>query len=391
MIWRPYVQMKNMPSPHEVFGGKGVWLDTSDGRVIDSISSWWCMIHGYNHPRIVAAIQEQAGKLSHVMFGGLTHEPAERLSAKLETFLPGDLDCFFYCDNGSSGVEVALTITSQYYQNRGERGRTRVLALEHAHHGNGYTEQTLAGQADFVAIPTTISALESAFERDGERLHSFIVEPLLQGGGGMRFYDVSFLRRARELCDEYGVLLVFDEVATGLGRTGNRFVSDLVLPDVCVLGKALPGGHISFAATAARRHVFEAFLGESSDLALAYGPTFMGNPLGCAAALASIELFEEEDYMSKIRRIESITRRELASLVGRSHEDPRILDVRVLGGCACVEVDDPATLKGYHEFAFERGVFARPFGTCLYSMVPYVIEEEELVRVYDVMKDWFDR
>ena len=396
--------MKNMPEPFKVVGGEGVWLETSDGdRMIDSIASWWCMIHGYAHPRIVEAIREQAGRLPHVMLAGLTHEPAERLSSKLESFLPGDLDYFFYSDSGSVGVEVALKIALQYYVNRGERGRNMALSLKHAYHGDTFATMAVGDDPDYhyilddygarpavEHIPTTPGALEEAFQRFGERLYCFIVEPLLQGAGGMRMYDVSFLRRARELCDAYGVLLVFDEVATGFGRTGNRFVSDLVLPDVCVLGKALTGGHIGHAVTAARRHVFEAFLGDSPDLALMHGPTFMGNPLACAAALASLELFEEGDYLAKIRDIESIARRELQPLADRAHEDPRIRDVRVLGGCACVEVDSPATLRGYREFARERGVHARPFGNTLYSMVPYVINEEELVWIYAVMKEWFE-
>lgn len=400
MIWRPYVQMKRLPEPYRVIDAEGVFLRTPEREMIDSISSWWCVIHGYKHPEMVEAIRDQASKLCHVMLAGLTHEPVERLSTKLESFLPGDLNYFFFSDSGSVGVEVALKMALQYYLNRGERGRTEVLALRHGYHGDTFRAMEVGDDPEYhfvidatgrprgvEHIATEIPALEESFKRLGERLNCLIVEPLLQGAGGMKMYDVSFLRRARELCDEYDVLLVFDEVATGFGRTGNRFVSDLVPPDVCVLGKGLTGGYIGGAVTAARQKVFDAFYGDRDELAFMHGPTFMGNPLVCAAALKSIELFERENYMEKIKRIESIQRRELAEL--KAARDPRIKDVRVMGGCACVEVEDPATLAGYREYAYERGVYSRPFGTCLYAMVPYVIGEEELVRVLSAMKDWF--
>ena len=397
MIWRPYVQMKHMPAPYPIVDAHGVWLRTPEREMIDSISSWWCMIHGYNHPEMVAAICEQASKLSHVMLAGLTHEPAERLSRKLESWLPGDLNYFFFSDSGSVGVEVALKMALQFYVNRGERERTTVLALEHAYHGDTFKTMEVGDDPEYHFIldaygprehvrhiPPTLAALEEAFDRWHDRLNCLIVEPLLQGAGGMRMYDVSFLRRARELCDRYDALLVFDEVATGMGRTGNRFVSDLVLPDICVLGKGLTGGYVGHAVTAATKRVFDGFYGDRDDLALMHGPTFMGNPLACAAALKSIEIFEREDYLSKIGRIEALSKEILAGL-----DDPRIKDVRVMGGCACVEVRDPATLRGYREFAYERGVYSRPFSTCLYAMVPYIISDDELVQVLETMKAWF--
>lgn len=197
-------------------------------------------------------------------------------------------------------------------------------------------------------------------------------------------YDISFLVKARELCDRYGVLLIFDEVATGFGRTGNRFVADLVQPDILVLGKALTGGYIGHAVTVANRKVYRGFYSDDPDKALMHGPTFMGNALACSVALKSIEVFEQEDYMAKIRRIEQITRREMAGFT-----DPRVKEVRIMGGCVCVEVKDAAVLKGYQQFACERGVFSRPFLNCMYAMVPYIISEEELVRVLNTMKEWF--
>ena len=237
-----------------------------------------------------------------------------------------------------------------------------------------------------VHIPTTIPALEEAFEKYHDRLNCFIVEPLLQGAGGMQMYDISFLQRARELCSQYDVLLIFDEVATGFGRTGHRFVADVVLPDILVLGKALTGGYIGHAATVANHKVYDAFYSDDDRKALMHGPTFMGNALACAAALKGIEIFEREDYMSKIARIEAISKREMLGFA-----DPRIKEVRVMGGCICVEVYNEADLEGFQQFAYERGVFSRPFLKYMYSMVPYVIQEDELVRIFDVMKEWFRR
>ena len=237
-----------------------------------------------------------------------------------------------------------------------------------------------------VHIPTQVEELERVFAEQGETFSCFIVEPLLQGAGGMRMYDVSFLRRARQLCDQYGVLLIFDEVATGFGRTGHRFVADLVLPDILVLGKALTGGYIGHAVTVANHKVYQGFYSDDPDHALMHGPTFMGNALACSVALRSIQLFEEGDYMSCIARIQQICRRELADL-----DDPRIQEVRIMGGCACIEVKDSRDVEGFQEFARRRGVFSRPFLRYIYSMVPYVITEEELVQVTDTMKAWFRR
>lgn len=397
MIWYPYQQMKTMKEPYKIIDAEGVYLKTADREMIDSISSWWSVIHGYKHPVLTEAVKYQADNFCHVMLGGLTHEPVQRLADKLQSFLPGDLDYSFFSDSGSVAVEVALKMALQYYVNRGEMERTKVLSLTHAYHGDTFKTMEVGDDADYhfileaygekkdvIHIPTQIPALEQAFEKYHEELNCFIVEPLLQGAGGMRMYDISFLVKARELCDRYGVLLIFDEVATGFGRTGNRFVADLVQPDILVLGKALTGGYIGHAVTVANRKVYHGFYSDDPDKALMHGPTFMGNALACSVALKSIELFEQEDYMSKIRKIEAITRCEMTGFA-----DDRIKEVRVMGGCVCVEVKDPAILKGYQQFAFERGVFSRPFLNCMYAMVPYIISEEELVKVLDTMKEWF--
>lgn len=399
MIWYPYQQMKTMPAPFEIVDAEGVYLYTKEHKMIDSVSSWWSVIHGYKHPALNEAIIEQVGKFSHVMLGGLTHEPVRRLSDKLQSFLPGDLDYCFFSDSGSVAVEVALKMALQYYVNRGEQQRTMILALEHAYHGDTFKTMEAGDDEDYhfvlnaygkspyvVHIPTEIAALEQAFAQYHEKLNCVLVEPLLQGAGGLRMYDVSFLQRARELCDQYGVLLIFDEVATGFGRTGNRFVADLVLPDILVLGKALTGGYIGHAVTVANHKVYDGFYDDDPAHALMHGPTFMGNALACSVALKSIELFESEHYMDKIARIEAITRRELEGF-----SDPRIREIRIMGGCVCIEVYDSETLRGYQQFACERGVFSRPFLNYLYAMVPYVISEDQLVTVLDCMKAWFSR
>ena len=399
MIWYPYQQMKTMQTPYEIVDAEGVYLYTRERRMIDSVSSWWSVIHGYKHPALNQVLVDQAGRFSHVMLGGLTHAPAQQLAEKLGQWLPGELAYSFFSDSGSVAVEVALKMALQYFMNRGQTQRTMILALEHAYHGDTFKTMEAGDDADYhfvlqaygpsrhvVHIPTEIPALEEAFLTYHDRLNCLLVEPLLQGAGGMRMYDVSFLQRARALCDQYGVLLIFDEVATGFGRTGNRFVADLVQPDILVLGKALTGGYLGHAVTVASRKVYEGFYDDCPEHALMHGPTFMGNALACRLALQSIALFEEQDYLAKIRRMEQITRRELA---GFSH--PSIREIRIMGGCVCIEVFDPAVLWGYQQFAYERGVFSRPFLQYLYAMVPYISEEEELVTVLRTMKAWFLR
>lgn len=400
MIWYPYAQMKTLDAPIKIERADGVHLFTSGGHdLIDSVSSWWSVIHGYNHPKINAAITKQLESFAHVMLGGLTHEAVQRLSDKLADMLPGDLDYCFFSDSGSVAVEVALKMALQFNTNRGSK-RDTILALQHAYHGDTFKAMEVGDDEDYhfafgkanekkrgvVHIPTQTDALEDAFARFGERLTCFIAEPLLQGAGGMRMYDISFLKRARELCDEYDVLLIFDEVATGFGRTGNRFVADLVLPDIEVLGKALTGGYIGHAVTVANKRVWDGFYSDDPTHALMHGPTFMGNALACSAALASIELFENENYIEKIRRIEQISRREFEGF-----GDERIKEIRIMGGCVCIEVKDESVLDGFRQFAFERGVFSRTFLKYMYTMVPYVISERELMHVFDVMKAWFAR
>lgn len=414
MIWYPYAQMKTMKAPYKIIDAKGVYLYTENQKLIDSVSSWWSVIHGYKHPVLTEAIKSQADHFSHVMLGGLTHEPIQKLSEKLEEWLPGDLNYCFFSDSGSVAVEVALKMALQYSVNKRdtrlhilaledchhgintihhEQERKKVLALEHAYHGDTFKAMEVGDDEDYhfafkekkdvIHIPTNIAALEEAFRRYHDCLNCMIVEPLLQGAGGMLMYDISFLKRARELCDEYEVLLIFDEVATGFGRTGYRFVADEVLPDILVLGKALTGGYIGHAVTVANKKVFDAFYDDRAEHALMHGPTFMGNALACSVALKSIELFETQDYMSKIKKIEAITHREMDGF-----QSSKVKEIRIMGGCVCAEVFDEKSIEGYQQFAYERGVFSRPFLKYIYAMVPYVIQEEELVKVLGTMKEW---
>ncbi|MBQ2617453.1 MAG: adenosylmethionine--8-amino-7-oxononanoate transaminase [Synergistaceae bacterium] len=397
MIWYPYTQMKGMKSPYNITGAEGVYLYTDGKKLIDSVSSWWSAIHGYNHPEMNEAIISQVRKFSHVMLGGLTHEPVERLSEKLRVLLPGDLNHCFFSDSGSVAVEVALKMALQYFINIGETQRVMTLSLEHSYHGDTFRAMEAGDDEDYhfilkdcgkneniIHIPTDIPALERAFSDYGERLNCLIVEPLLQCAGGMRIYSVDFLKRARELCDEYGALLVFDEVATGFGRTGNRFAADLVQPDILILGKALTGGYIGHAVTVANEKVFAGFYDDDPNHALMHGPTFMGNALACAAALKSIEIFERDNYIAKIKRIEEIARENMRGFSARG-----VKEVRIIGGCVCIECEDSEFTRGFQDFAYDNGVFSRPFLKYIYTMPPYIISEEDLVSILRVMKQYF--
>lgn len=395
MIWYPYVQMKKMKTPYKIIDAEGVYLYTQDNKMVDSVSSWWCMIHGYKNKEINAAIKNQIDQFSHVMLGGLTHEPVQQLSNKLKEFLPGDLDYCFFSDSGSVGVEVALKMSLQYNINK-KTGRKKLLSLTNSYHGDTFMCMKAGDDEDYhfilsdddkkdvLHIPTEIHALEKTFEEHGTEFYAFIVEPLLQGAGGMKMYSPDFLKRARQLCDEYDVILIFDEVATGFGRTGNRFVADIVLPDIIVLGKALTAGYIGHAVTVANHKIYDGFYSDKDTDTFMHGPTFMGNPIACAAALKSIEIFERDDYMSKIKHIEEVVSK---NIQGFFH--PAVKEVRNMGGCLCFEVYNPESLKGFQEYAYKRGVFSRPFLNIAYAMFPYIIKDDEIETIINVMKDWF--
>jgi adenosylmethionine-8-amino-7-oxononanoate aminotransferase len=386
--------MKTMKQPRKIVGAEGVYLHTEDGRLIDSISSWWSMIHGYNNKELNNAIKNQVDNLSHVMLGGLTHEPVEKLAKKIKDILPKDLNYSFFSDSGSVAVEVAVKMGIQYYFNLDKKNKKKILALKDSYHGDTFKAMEIGDDSDYhfafgekkdvIHIDTDLAELEQIFEKYHEELAAFIVEPLLQGAGGMKMYSVEFLKKARVLCDKYDVLFIYDEVATGFGRTGNMFVADLVCPDIIVLGKALTGGYLGHAVTVANEKVYNGFLSDEQTHALMHGPTFMGNPLACSVALKSIEIFIRDDYMGKVHSIERIMKREM-----KGFSDNRIKEIRIMGACICIEVWDGKTLDGFEEFAFEKGVFNRPFLKFMYSMVPYIITEEQLIEILNVFKDWF--
>ncbi len=412
-IWYPYTQMQLMESPLEVVDAHGCTLHLKDEReLIDSIASWWCVIHGYNHPALNRALTEQLEKVAHVMLGGLTHAPAMDLAAKLIEITPEGLSHVFYGDSGSVGMEIALKLAVQYWANRGRPAKRRFLALRKAYHGDTCGVMSVCDPDDgmhalfkgflpeqlFLDAPTPLEdagsdeiyrdivTLNEALETHGDELAAFVAEPLMQCAGGFNMYSEEYLRQARRLCDEHEVLFVFDEVATGFGRTGAMFAADKaeVCPDILVLGKALTGGYLGHSATLATSEVFEVFLADDPKKAFMHGPTFMGNPLACAVALAGIELFEREDYLGKIARIEALLREHLLPL-----ESDKVKDVRVMGATGVVDVYNRKSLEGLQTFAAERGVWLRPFERYAYTMPPYIVTEEELLRIITVLREWF--
>jgi len=395
--------MKMMAPPLMVTSASGVYLTLADGRpLIDGISSWWCMIHGYAHPNIVGAISDQANTMPHVMLGGLTHSPAERLAATLATITPGDLRHVFFSDSGSVGVEVALKMAIQFFKNKGIENRSQIAFLEGAYHGDTLGAMSVCDPDEGMhrlftgaLIPQlqlprppqmgapTAGYIESVRQRLSESsVCALIVEPIMQGAGGFYVYDSTVLEGFRTICDELGIILIADEVATGFGRTGKLFACEWggIVPDIMVLGKALTGGHIGMAATIARPWIFEGFWSDSTETALMHGPTFMGNPMACRAALESIRLFQEKEYLTRIQTIEM----QLRSL-HRLRILPQVKDVRVIGAMGAVIVHDNAILKNLGEYAVSKGVWLRPFGDVIYTAPPYIISEPELERVLDVM------
>ena len=384
MIWYPYEQMKTMREPYKIVDADGVYLYTEDQKLIDSVSSWWCMIHGYKHPELTAAIKEQADHFCHVMLGGLTHDPVQKLSDKLESFLPGDLDYCFFSDSGSVAVEVSLKMALQYNTNQG-RKRPLVLALTHAYHGDTFKAMEVGDDEDYhfafdkkegvIHIPTEIAALEEAFVRYHDQLNSFIVEPLLQGAGGMRMYDLAFLKRARELCTEYDVLLIFDEVATGFGRTGKLFAWEHagVTPDIMCIGKALTGGYMTMAATLTTHEVAHTISSGNPGVFM-HGPTFMGNPLACAVACASVSLLLSSGWKEKVAAIEAQLKRELSPAATL----PQVSDVRILGAIGVIEMKKPVDMASIQKQFVERGIWVRPFGKLVYIMPPFIITPSQL-------------
>ena len=417
-LWFPYAQMLDLEIQNEVVRAEGVRLHLRDGRVLtDAIASWWCAIHGYNHPELNAAVRSQLADFAHVMLGGLVHQPAQRLADRLVQIAPPGLAHVFFADSGSVGMEVAMKMAVQYWKNLGATGKHAFLSLQHAYHGDTAGVMSLADPDDsmhrafagylprqvFVPPPEgmgdgrgevrrsvdeALAALESALREHGPRVAAFVCEPLLQAAGGFNFYPPAYLREARRLCDQHDVLMICDEVATGFGRTGSLFACEQagITPDILVLAKGLGAGYLGISATLATGKVFRAFLGKEAGTAFMHGPTFMGNALACAVALAGMAIFERDGYLDKIRRIENVLREELLDL-----RAPSVRETRVLGACGVIEVRDPSAWRGLQDFAAERGVWLRPFDRVVYAMPAYVMDQASLRKVCAVMREWFAR
>lgn len=399
-VWHPYSALRTEAPAYPVRSASGVRLVLEDGReLIDGMASWWCAIHGYNHPVLNQAVRTQLEAMAHVMFGGLTHRPALALSEQLLALTPPDLDAVFFSDSGSVAVEVALKLALQYWQGRGQPGKNRFLSLECAYHGDTFGAMSVCDpvtgmhrlfrgflpQQHFVQQPgcrfgagcseADIAPLRDRMRRHHAGLAALIVEPVVQGAGGMWFYDPGYLRAARQLCDEYELLLIFDEIATGFGRTGRLFALEHagVCPDILCLGKALTGGYLGLAATLSCRAVHEC-IDAAPPHAFLHGPTFMANPLACSAALASITLLLEGDWQQAVGRIAAGLQRGLAPC----RDLPGVVDVRVLGAIGVVEMAAPVAGETLVPRFVEAGVWVRPFGKLLYLMPPYIISDAEL-------------
>ena len=404
-IWHPYESMRNPAPAWPVVSARGVRLTLEDGReLIDGMASWWSVIHGYRHPALNRAARRQLARMPHVMFGGLTHEPAIRLARRLTELAPGDIDRVFFSDSGSVAVEVAIKMALQYWRAQDVEGRTRLLTIRGGYYGDTFqamsvcdpvtgmhhlfsgavAEQLFADRphARFGESwdPSDLDSLEDLAARRGDEIAAVILEPVVQGAGGMRFYHPEYLRGARELCDRHGLLLIADEIATGFGRSGELFGCNHagVVPDIMCVGKALTGGYLSLAATLARPHVAETISAAPGAAGvLMHGPTFMANPLACAIAAASIDLLMESPWRKRVARVERELRKGLAPCA----QLPQVADVRVLGAIGVVEMRQPVNVAETQRCLVERGVWARPFGKLIYLMPAYVMSARDLRHV----------
>lgn len=400
-LWRPYTQMKSAAPPLEAVATQGTRIRLADGReLVDGIASWWTAVHGYNHPHIAEAVSRQLVTMPHVMFGGLTHAPAERLASRLADLLPGDLDHVFFSDSGSVAVEVALKMAAQYWLNRGVAGRTKVLAFRGGYHGDTMGAMSVCDPEEgmhrrfgawlpdqiFCDLPRTqaeAGALDATLTRHRDALAAVIVEPLVQGAGGMRMHPPEVLATIDRLARRHGLPLVADEIFTGFGRTGSLFACEQaeIVPDIVCLSKALTGGTMTLAATVARTEIFTAFWSDDPAAALMHGPTFMANPLACAAANASLDLFEREPRLAQARAIGDRFANGLDSLRGR----PGIADIRVLGAIGCVQFARAPDLAALKKALLARGVWVRPFGDILYLTPALTIGEADLDRLIEAV------
>ena len=397
-IWLPYAQMKTVPPPLAVVRTHGTRITLADGReLIDGIASWWTACHGYNHPHIRQAVEAQLASMPHVMFGGLVHEQAFVLARRLTKLLPDDLTRVYFSDSGSVAVEVAMKMATQYWINRGIRGKNRFVAFKGGYHGDttgamAVSDPDAGMHAAFagvlprhhiVDLPDDDSTLDQLLTERGDTVAAMIVEPLVQGAGGMTFHDARALRRLRALADRYDVLLIFDEIFTGFGRTGTMFACEHagVAPDIITLSKALTGGTLPLAATIATRMIFDAFWSDDPKKALMHGPTYMANALGCAAANASLDLFEREPRLRQVADIAIALEQGLAPC----RDFPNVKDVRVKGATGVVELDRIDDLDALRTQFIEQGVFIRPIGNVIYLTPAFTISSDELKTLTDAI------
>lgn len=398
-IWHPYTSMTNPLPTYEVESAEGVRLKLKNGKdLIDGMSSWWCMIHGYNHPALNAAATEQLAKMSHVMFGGITHEPAMALADKLLQITPPELNKVFFSDSGSVSVEVALKMALQYWQAQGQTKKTRMLTIRGGYHGDTFGAMAVTDPVNgmhslfnhvlpqhlFAPRPSTpfgqvlqqddLDEFTRLIEIHNDEIAAVILEPIVQGAGGMWFYSPDYLAEVARLCKQHNVLLIADEIATGFGRTGTLFACEHanIVPDILCVGKALTGGYMSLAATLTSNQVAETI--SVSGGVLMHGPTFMANPLACAVANASIDLLLNSPWQQRIQLMESQLDAELRPLI----EHQGVSSVRVLGGIGVVETARPIDVAAMQALFVDLGVWIRPFGRLIYLMPPYVITSNEL-------------
>ena len=402
-IWLPYAQMKTLPDPSPIAATDGALLYMADGTtLIDGVGSWWTSVHGYNHPELLKAAHEQIDAMPHVMLGGLAHEQAYRLAARLAKITPGALSKVFFTESGSVAVEVAMKIAVQYAINRTGARRTHFVSFKGGYHGDTFATMSVCDPEEgmhslfagvvpkqyVLDLPDTdehLSALDDVLAENDD-IAAVIIEPLIQGAGGMRMHKPSILRALREACDRHGVLLIFDEIFTGFGRTGEMFAADRagVTPDILCLGKALTGGVTPLAATIASSEIYAAFHTDSAGDALMHGPTFTGHAIGCAVANAGLNLFEREPRLAQVRAIETQLRDELDPL--RDH--PLIADVRVCGAVAAVEFDTDFNVEAARRWFIEQGTFIRPLGRVVYLTPSYVIGPDALGRLTTAIADF---
>ncbi len=407
-VWSPYTQMKTAPLPIPVVATEGVCLVLADGtRLIDGMASWWTACHGYSHPHIVAKVTEQLQRMPHVMFGGVHHEPALRLASRLAQLLPGDLNHVFFSDSGSVAVEVALKMAVQFWLNRGVSGRSKFVSFRHAYHGDTTGAMSVCDPVNSMhshfkgflleQFTTGVPHSDEEFDELDRFLHDkrdslagVIIEPLVQGAGGMKFHPPESLARLRRLCDRHKLLLIADEIATGFGRTGTMFACEqaAIVPDIMCVGKALTAGTVSFAATIATDRIFDAFLSHDAACALMHGPTFMANPLACAAANASLDLFETEPRLARVAEIEE----RLAEGLEPCRELAGVVDVRTKGAIGVVQVSQLHRLEQLRAALVAEGVWLRPFSDIVYMTPPLTISDAELETlcnaVQSVMHRW---